>query len=153
MENKITHTKMPAMRDQKFNGTPSPVKRGRGRPLGSRNKMGRDLMELVMQAAENVGYIERDANNHWVALCNKPIVFVELKPANPAIEFSLADAGLRSLRGTAGIRLGADVSKIFASAVYERYSERITNNSLLRQKVNSNHNIHGLLQCRKASLA
>jgi hypothetical protein len=34
---------------------------------GSRNKMGRDLMELVMQAAENVGYIERDANNHWVA--------------------------------------------------------------------------------------
>jgi hypothetical protein len=24
-------------------------------------------MELVMQAAENVGYIERDANNHWVA--------------------------------------------------------------------------------------
>jgi hypothetical protein len=29
--------------------------------------MGRDLMELVMQAAENVGFVERDANNHWVA--------------------------------------------------------------------------------------
>jgi hypothetical protein len=58
---------MPSTRDPKFNGTAIPVKRGRGRPLGSKNKMGRDLMALVMQAAENVGYIERDGNNNWVA--------------------------------------------------------------------------------------
>jgi hypothetical protein len=65
MDDKISHKQM-AIRDPKFVGTPAPVKPSPGRPKGSKNKMGRDLMELVMQAAENVGFVERDANNHWV---------------------------------------------------------------------------------------
>jgi hypothetical protein len=54
------------MRAPEFNGvgkqfgSPDGPKRGRGRPLGSPNRMGRDLMELVMQAAENVGFVAKD---------------------------------------------------------------------------------------------
>jgi hypothetical protein len=41
--------------------------RGPGRPPGSPNKMGRDLMTLVMQAAENVGYVIKNEKGEWVA--------------------------------------------------------------------------------------
>jgi hypothetical protein len=38
----------------------SQPRRNPGRPKGSRNKMGRDLMELVMQAAEELGFLRED---------------------------------------------------------------------------------------------
>jgi hypothetical protein len=44
-----------------------PVKAGPGRPKGSPNKMGHDLMTLVMQAAENVGYLEKNDKGELVA--------------------------------------------------------------------------------------
>jgi hypothetical protein len=67
MGSKISYSQMPSIREPKFQGTAIPVKPGRGRPKGSRNKMSRDLMEMVMQAAENVGFIEKDENGNWVA--------------------------------------------------------------------------------------
>jgi hypothetical protein len=49
-------------------GTPDGPKRARGRPPGSPNKMGRDLKTLVMQAAENVGFVAKDPQTgEWVA--------------------------------------------------------------------------------------
>jgi hypothetical protein len=41
-----------------FVDKPQPTRRGR--PKGSRNKMGHDLMDLVMQAAEELGFLKED---------------------------------------------------------------------------------------------
>jgi hypothetical protein len=46
----------------------SQPRRNPGRPKGSRNKMGRDLMELVMQAAEELGFLRKDPETGvWIA--------------------------------------------------------------------------------------
>jgi hypothetical protein len=39
----------------------------RGRPVGSRNRVSSDLMDLVLLAAEQAGYMRRDDAGHWVA--------------------------------------------------------------------------------------
>lgn len=68
-QNKITHAspQMLGMRPPQFNGKGVEPKRGPGRPKGSPNKMGHDLMTLVMQAAENVGFVEKNEKGEWVA--------------------------------------------------------------------------------------
>jgi hypothetical protein len=44
-----------------------PQAKNPGRPQGSRHKVGNDLMQLVMLAAEQAGYMRRDDSGHWVA--------------------------------------------------------------------------------------
>ena len=48
-----------------FIDKPPPTRRGR--PKGSRNKMGRDLMDLVMQASEELGFLKKDETGQFVA--------------------------------------------------------------------------------------
>jgi hypothetical protein len=48
-----------------FTDKPPPTRRGR--PKGSRNKMGRDLMDLVMQASEELGFLKKDETGQLVA--------------------------------------------------------------------------------------
>jgi hypothetical protein len=70
----LARVQMPGMREPtncgssgKLIGAPGNPTRGRGRPRGSPNKMGHDLMTLVMQAAENVGFVEKNEKGEWVA--------------------------------------------------------------------------------------
>jgi hypothetical protein len=67
----------------------SQPRRNPGRPKGSRNKMGHDLMTLVMQAAENVGFIENDPNTGQLVATGKGGVlkYLEWAAVNKADRF------------------------------------------------------------------
>jgi hypothetical protein len=46
--------------DVKPFGPDNPPPRSPGRPKGSRNKIGSDLKELILQAAEETGFVRKD---------------------------------------------------------------------------------------------
>jgi hypothetical protein len=89
--------------------------RNPGRPKGSRNKMGSDLMTLVMQAADDLGFLEKDDNGKlvgtgkegalgylkWIGI-NRPERFVALM-ARVAPKQVFADVTHRSAKTTAEI--------------------------------------------------
>jgi hypothetical protein len=64
----LARVQMPGMREPtncgssgKLIGAPGNPTRGRGRPRGSPNKMGHDLMTLVMETAEELGFLRKDS--------------------------------------------------------------------------------------------
>jgi hypothetical protein len=52
--------------DEKPFGPDNPPPRSPGRPKGARNKLGGDLKELILQAAQETGFIRKDENGEMI---------------------------------------------------------------------------------------